>query len=106
MNRHFKFAHSMAAGQIAYRIPGQEQDHSSFSRCRAQLAKSVLLVGRQPVFQKINVVWHSVPCFRRLQPLPGNPLQVPDAVTLTAQMAEAAKQYIRSEERRVGEECR
>jgi hypothetical protein len=70
MHRYFKFPHSMAAGQVTNGIAGQEKDHSGFMSRFAQLAQRVLLVRRQPVFQKIDVVGHCVPCFQRLLLLP------------------------------------
>ena len=63
MNCYFKIAHSMAAGQIAHPIPGQEQDHSRLAGSLAQLPQRVLLVCREPVFHEVNVVGHSFSCF-------------------------------------------
>ena len=45
MNRHFKIADGVAAGQVAHRIPGQKQDHSCLAGRLAQLPQCVLLVG-------------------------------------------------------------
>src|SRR5208282_6144944 len=43
MNRNFKIANSMAAGQIPNCVAGQEENHANFAGCLAQLAQSVLL---------------------------------------------------------------
>jgi hypothetical protein len=45
MNCNFKVAHSVAAGQIAHRIAGQEQDHFGLAGRFAQLPQRILLVG-------------------------------------------------------------
>ena len=60
----------MAAGQVADGIAGQEKEHSGFTGCIAHPVQCVLLVGRQPVIQKVDVIGHSASCFRRLQPWP------------------------------------
>ena len=39
MDRYFKLAHSVAAGQVTYRVPGQKENYSGFARCLAQLAQ-------------------------------------------------------------------
>ena len=52
--------------------PGQKQDRSGLAGCLAQLAQRMPLIGRQPVFQKVNVVGHPGSCFRRLKLLPSN----------------------------------
>ena len=77
MDRNFKIAHRMAAGQVAHRVAGEEQDRSGFSRCLPQLAQSVSLIGRQPVFQKVDVVGHPGSCFRL-----SSRSQVSDVVTV------------------------
>src|ERR1035438_5874963 len=66
MNRNFKTADSLAAGQFTDSVACQKENGSSFASCLAQVAQGALLVGRQPVFQKIDVVGHSVSCFRHL----------------------------------------
>ena len=76
VNCYFKIARCMAAGQIAHRIAGQEKNHSRLAGSFAQLPQRVLLVRREPVFQKVNVVWHSSLCLPPSSiraPLPARP---------------------------------
>jgi hypothetical protein len=44
MNRHFKIANSVSAGQIAHRVAGKEQDEPRLARSLAQLAQRVPLI--------------------------------------------------------------
>jgi hypothetical protein len=95
MNCNFKIAHGVAASQIADRVAGEKQDHLRLAGSLAQLPQGMLLIGREPVFQKVNVIGHvffllpacsaSAPCLRA---------QVTHVVTVTLRPAEAAKQYI------------
>ena len=56
MDRNFKIAHRMAAGQVAHRIAGQEQDRSRLAGIRVPASASLavpkylmlLLLGRKP----------------------------------------------------------
>jgi hypothetical protein len=58
MNRDFKFAHRMPAGQIADCIAGQKKDRAGFPGGFAQLTERMPLVTRKPVLQKIDVIGH------------------------------------------------
>ena len=63
MNRHFKFADGVAAGEVADRVAGQEEDHFRFAGGLPQQPQSMSLVWGKPVFQKVNVVGHPAPLF-------------------------------------------
>jgi hypothetical protein len=89
MHRNLELAHRVAAGQIAYGVAGKEEDQSSFTGGIAHLVQSVLLVGRQPVFQEIDVIGHSVPASAVY-----SLCQVSDLVTLTEQTGIDSIQYI------------
>jgi hypothetical protein len=58
MNRHFNISYSVAAGKVADGIAGEKQNHFGFAGCVAQVAQRALLVCRQPVFQKVDVIGH------------------------------------------------
>jgi hypothetical protein len=60
MNRDFKVADGMAAGEIADGIAGEKEEHAGFDGSFTKQAQSVTLVGRKPVFQKVDVVGHSM----------------------------------------------
>ena len=68
MDRNLQIADGVTTGQVADGVAGQEEDRSGFTGCLAQLTQCVLLVGREPLFQEIDVVGHSVPHFRRFIP--------------------------------------
>ena len=72
MHRNLKVAYRVAAGQVAHRISGQKENGFSLASRFAQLSQSILLVGRQPVFQKIDVIRHSDSCFQLLNTLPSD----------------------------------
>jgi hypothetical protein len=80
MHRNFKIADGVAAGQVAHHIPGKKQNCACFAGSIAHMAQGALLVRRQTVFQKIDVVGHSV----FLLPALDFHSQVPDAVAFTA----------------------
>ena len=61
MNSNLDVAHRVTAGQVADGVPGQEQDHFGLAGGVAQVAQGASLIGRKPVFQKVDVVRHSVP---------------------------------------------
>jgi len=46
MNRHFKIADGVAAGQVAHCVSDEKQDCAGFAGSLAQLAQRVLLVSR------------------------------------------------------------
>src|ERR1017187_6346328 len=89
MHRNFKIADSVTAGQVAHRVPGKKQDGSGFAGCIAHVAQGALLVCRETVFQKIDVIGHSVSCFRL-----DFHSQVPDAVALTVGSSIGCKPYL------------
>ena len=60
----------MTACEVPDSVPGQEEYGSRLPGCMTHLSDSVLLVGGEPVFQKIDVISHFVSCFRRLKTLP------------------------------------
>ena len=60
MNRHLKIAYRMPTGQVSDGIAGEKNDNSCLASHLTQLVESVLLIGRQPVFEKVNKVGHSV----------------------------------------------
>jgi hypothetical protein len=63
MNGYFKFADSVATGEVADGVPGQEKDHFRFAGGLPQQPQSISLVWGKPVFQKVNVVGHPAPLF-------------------------------------------
>ena len=60
MHRNFKLADGVAAGEVAYRIPGKKENGSRHRVQLPQLRKGIALVGREPVFQQVNVVGHAL----------------------------------------------
>ncbi len=87
MNCHFKIANGMAAGQVPDGVAGEKKDDSGLARHLAQLVEGMPLIGRQPVFKKVNVVGHSV----LLLPSLAQTTQMPDAVTLTERNGRGCK---------------
>ena len=61
VNCHFDVANRVAAGQVADCIPGEKQNHLGLAGRLAQMPQGALLIGREPVFQKVDIVRHSVP---------------------------------------------
>ena len=87
MDRYFKIANGMAAGQVADRVAGEKQNDSGLAGHLAQLAQGVLLIGRKPVLKKVDVVGHSVPASASCKIRS----QVSDAVALTARLGRGCK---------------
>ena len=95
MNCHFKIPNGMSAGQIPDGIARQKQDHTRLARGFAQMLEGALLVSRQTVFQKVDIIGHQI---FLLSPSLNSNLQllrqVTHAVTLRPLIARIAKQYI------------
>src|SRR5690348_87274 len=90
MKRNFHFAHGMAAGQVAHGVADQKQDRLGFTGGFAQRTQCILLVGRKPTLQKVDVIRHSVPCRERGKALPKSLI----LLFLCKPWAPLAKQYI------------
>ena len=60
VHRYFKFANGMATGEVANGVPGQKQDGAGVARHLSQLGEGVALIGREPVFQQVDIVGHAL----------------------------------------------
>ena len=61
VDSHFNVANCMPGGEIADSVTGEKQNHFGFAGCLSQVPQGAPLIGRKPVFQKVDIVRHSVP---------------------------------------------
>src|SRR5215472_1267513 len=88
MDGDFDVADGMTAGKVPDGIPGKEQDHFRLAGSFAEVPEGTLLIGREPIFQKVDVVRHSLVLEQTLL------VQVSDAVALTPDAADVANLYV------------